>query len=239
MQLSLALYGDGIKLPQESHRALHGLIYHALSCDPLYSAALHAGSSGTERSYKGFTFGPLYGNISACGSGQYLNGYAVVEIRSCDEEMITLLYRHFTACGEVRLGSSYAEVAEVNVTNRKPGLTQADVELIAPAVAYITDDTRHTVFFSPDDEQFYKSLQSNAAGKARRFLRRTEELQIIPLFRELPRKEFVVFKGTYINAWYGRYRLKGSSELIDLLYDVGIGAKNSEGFGMFELIQNG
>jgi len=41
---------------------------------------------------------------------------------------------------------------------------------------------------------------------------------------------------TLIKAWLGTYRIQGDSELISLAYDAGLGSKNSQGFGMFEII---
>ena len=38
--------------------------------------------------------------------------------------------------------------------------------------------------------------------------------------------------------WKGIYELSGKSEYLNFLYDVGIGAKNSQGFGMFDVMDN-
>ena len=44
------------------------------------------------------------------------------------------------------------------------------------------------------------------------------------------------YKGSYINAWYGTFQLKGKRKYLDFLYQTGVGSKNSQGFGMFEII---
>ena len=43
------------------------------------------------------------------------------------------------------------------------------------------------------------------------------------------------YKGFYISGWYGTYRLKGKRKYLDFLYQTGIGDRNSQGFGMFDL----
>ena len=44
------------------------------------------------------------------------------------------------------------------------------------------------------------------------------------------------FKGqTIIAGWKGIYRLVASEQLLNFLYQTGIGDRNSQGFGMFEL----
>ena len=44
------------------------------------------------------------------------------------------------------------------------------------------------------------------------------------------------YKGFYINAWFGMYVLTGKRQYLDFLYQTGIGSKNAQGFGMFEII---
>lgn len=39
-----------------------------------------------------------------------------------------------------------------------------------------------------------------------------------------------------IRAWLGTYQIHGKPELISLAYDTGLGSKNSQGFGMFEIL---
>ncbi|GEA16514.1 hypothetical protein E308F_27600 [Moorella sp. E308F] len=44
----------------------------------------------------------------------------------------------------------------------------------------------------------------------------------------------VYYKDTVIKGWLGKYMLTGDLQLIRLVFSVGIGAKNSQGFGMLE-----
>lgn len=48
----------------------------------------------------------------------------------------------------------------------------------------------------------------------------------------------ILYKGTVIKAWEGTFRLLGPQELVELAYDTGLGAKNSQGFGCFELLKD-
>ena len=41
----------------------------------------------------------------------------------------------------------------------------------------------------------------------------------------------------YITGWQGIYELSGKREYLEFLYYVGIGERNSQGFGMFEIIE--
>ena len=47
------------------------------------------------------------------------------------------------------------------------------------------------------------------------------------------------YRGTIIKGWMGRFVLNGNKKLLKLGYDCGIGAKNSQGFGMVEVTNAG
>jgi CRISPR-associated endoribonuclease Cas6 len=42
------------------------------------------------------------------------------------------------------------------------------------------------------------------------------------------------YKGTWIEGWTGRFLLEGPPELLRLALEAGLGAKNSQGFGYVE-----
>ncbi|MGB9682800.1 MAG: CRISPR-associated endoribonuclease Cas6, partial [bacterium] len=69
-----------------------------------------------------------------------------------------------------------------------------------------------------------------------------EDLHLyIKLYRFNPKKNHsvVFFKNNPIEGWTGIYELSGSPELISVTYEAGLGSKNSEGFGMWEVWKGG
>ena len=53
---------------------------------------------------------------------------------------------------------------------------------------------------------------------------------------KFPKKLVTRYKGILITAWYGTYQLTGERKYLDFLYQTGLGAKNAQGFGMFEIL---
>ena len=47
------------------------------------------------------------------------------------------------------------------------------------------------------------------------------------------------YRETVIKGWMGRFVLKGNRKLLKLGYECGIGSKNSQGFGMVEVVDDG
>lgn len=60
--------------------------------------------------------------------------------------------------------------------------------------------------------------------------------QIEPLGVHPRAKRLECYKGTWIEGWVGRFRLRGRPELLRLALEAGLGAKNSQGFGYVEEI---
>jgi len=83
----------------------------------------------------------------------------------------------------------------------------------------------------------YHLTCANAVRKAKRFgLCSKIDLSISLSKKRKPIKQLSRFGGTIIEGWFGDFLLHGAPELLDLLYQTGLGAKNSEGYGMIDLL---
>ena len=49
----------------------------------------------------------------------------------------------------------------------------------------------------------------------------------------LKNKLVTKYKDYLITGWKGEFEIRGDAEVLDFLYQVGLGEKNSMGFGMF------
>ena len=58
-------------------------------------------------------------------------------------------------------------------------------------------------------------------------------LKIVPL---KVKESIILYKDTVVKGWCGVFLMEGHLTLIRCVYDTGLGAKNSQGFGMFEVI---
>jgi len=63
------------------------------------------------------------------------------------------------------------------------------------------------------------------------------ELKIIPEKLSKRSEQITYYKDKYvIKGWLGVYKIKSHPEILKLAWDAGIGAKNPQGFGMFEVV---
>ena len=242
MQITIQLIGDQIALPIASNESIQGLLYKAISEDPSYSSKVHEeGRCFDGRKYKLFTFGEPEGRYMIRESEiVYLNGMRLT-VRSLDPYFIQLLFAYFTKHEQILIGNRMVNVGEVKLGDDKIFEDRIMIRTLSPITAYVTDEDGHTVYYSPKDEKFYDSLIINARRKWGSAYGTAEEpsLHICRLENVRYIKRATRFKSTYITAWHGTFILEGSPKILDLLYQVGLGSKNSQGFGMFEVIKHG
>lgn len=238
MQLRFQLNGN-ISLPLSYRHYIQSMIYDALRSDPDYATDLHDnGITAQNRHYKLFTFGQLEGFYRIADRRILFPHGAALEIRSAHEELLLRLFRRITPGTRLRLGSTPVTVSDSILTNTAIAADTAAIRTCSPIVAYITQPDGHTRFFSPEEPEFYTLVTTNAhrkwcacGGEDTDFC-----FSIAPAPEGRFRKQVTTYKATRITAWDGQFILRGSVPVLNLLYHTGLGAKSSQGFGMFRLI---
>lgn len=220
-------------------RAIQGMLYHALEQDKQYQEFLHnQGYSDGIRQFKAFTFSNLQGQYTVADGQMTFRGPVKLEIRSADPYFIQLLLRHFDTGAACHLLRNELTVLDCRLDDRHVLGDCIDIQMLSPAVVYRTEDIK-TVYFSPADPEFYSMIATNAARKWESVYGYPlpGSLTVEPLYSEKGFRKMVTrFKQTYITGWKGSFRLCGCAPMLDLLYQTGLGAKNSQGFGMFEVL---
>lgn len=240
MQILLTVKSERIKLPIATGETIQGLIYRALSEDDRYSDSIHnLGKSVDGRSFKLFTFSELKGKYAV--EGQYITYFsaAELEIRSADDYLIQLLFSYFSKNKYLRLGNNDVAIEDLRLINDSVFSGRVVIKTLSPITVYITEPNGHTKYYSPCDIEFYDMICTNARRKwiSRYGNDNKFEFRILP-YCDADRfvKRATRFKDTFITAWHGRFIIEGAPEVLDFLYNVGIGSKNSQGFGMFRVL---
>ncbi len=239
MQITVILKGTEITLPIAAYETVQGLIYRAISGDPLYSSQVHnVGNTVNGRKFKLFTFSELKGKYQINEKTITYFTNVQFEIRSVDPYFIQLLLAYFSIGRTLRLGDNDVEVLDVRLSDITVFDNEITVRTASPITVYYTESNGHTVYFSPADEQFYRLLCANAKrkwiscyGNENGF-----DLTVAPIENCRFIKRATRFKETFITAWHGSFVLTGTPATINFLYNVGLGSKNSQGFGMFNII---
>lgn len=240
MQIFLKLKGENIVLPIAYRYFVQGMIYHALESEPEYSRFLHNGGYKDEnKSFKLFTFSPLIGNYRVEDKKIVFSGIISLEIRTAIPEITQILLKAFYRGNSVKIGRNDLTIESCILKNKTVFKNEAEITPVSPVVAYVTRNNTNRIYFSPNEDEFCDFVVNNAKRKWLSTGRNESDfyLSIKKKGERQPKKEVTLFKKTYITAWYVDFILCGNPEVIDFLYNVGIGSKNSQGFGMFEIIE--
>ncbi|MBR2024945.1 MAG: CRISPR-associated endoribonuclease Cas6 [Clostridia bacterium] len=238
MEIIITFEKDRITLPIASNEVIQGLIYHAIGVDNKYSTQVHDGGNTFDgRNYKLFTFGELKGKYEVQGKTITYLSSVTLKIRANDSYFIKLLYFYFTRNSNVRLGNNIVTVKEVNISDYHITENQIEIRTLSPITIYATNDEGKTTYYTPNDKEFYQLIINNAYRKYQSCVGEKEDLtlEIFTLPTQKYVKRATSFKSTYITAYHGSFILKGTPELLDFLYHTGLGSKNSQGFGMFQI----
>lgn len=242
MQLTLTISSQKeIALPIASNAVVQGLIYNALRSDSCFSYSLHeTGTVSSGRNYKLFNFSEIKGRYRVENKMIFYTSPISITIRSCEAYFIQLLLAFFTSGKKLMLHSNEVTVEDIKLSDRMIYDERIIVKTLSPITTYITDDSGHTLYYSPEDKEFCDHVVRNARRKFAGFFGNEEgfALVITPCGHKPYIKRATRFKDTFVTAWHGEFELTGSIKTLNFLYSTGLGSKNSQGFGMFELVKS-
>ena len=93
-----------------------------------------------------------------------------------------------------------------------------------------------TIPYAPNQKEFYTLIDTNFRHKYQSYFGHDSLTNITLLPVDHIKKVVTNYKNTWITAYHGIFELHGDIQSLLLLYDTGLGMKNSQGFGMFDII---
>jgi CRISPR-associated endoribonuclease Cas6 len=143
-----------------------------------------------------------------------------------------------------RLGNQLLKVDALEVDIPFVDKNEVMVRTLSPIVAYSTmnrpDGRKYTNYFEPREEDFKQLIIQNLKRKGKLLHgEKVEKMEFmikpIGQYRQHLIKYVKEGRETIIKGYSGRFILQGDRTLIQTAIDVGVGAKNSSGFGLLEM----
>lgn len=242
MRLTIKIVAEKpIRLPLAYNHLIQGMIYSLISHCPEFSKSIHdEGVSLSHQKFKFFTFSQLYGQYTLEGKEIIFASPVYLEFGTIDYQLCHKLIEGILLADKIRLGNQQAMIESYCFSKENLNQTFYQIQMISPITVH-SSYGKKTKFFSPLEKEFEEHLMINCRNKYGAFYGREleEDFSIKPLDFSLKNKVVTTYKDYYITAWKGKYELRGSQEVLDFLYQVGLGEKNSLGFGMFKVIKKG
>lgn len=233
-----------VRLTFGYQQILQGLIYTTLQ-DREFSQFLHeSGFTVGNRSFKLFTFSRLEGNYTIDHKAKEIVFYDefIWRISSVIPQFIQDLGQSLLTSNVLHLNGQAIHVEELSYSTPTISQDTCLINMLSPITIHSTyeneDGQKITQYFDPEDAVFSHLIKENIKKKYEAFCgeRHKGEFIIRPVKVNAKDKVVTRFKGFVISGWHGQYELRGSSELIDFAYKVGIGSRSSQGFGMFDVV---
>ncbi len=242
MAMQLVVYvnlEEPLVLPINYHHILQAIIYDGLSITPDYSEFLHEiGYTRGQRQYKLFQFSQLEGPYQIREKKIIFTSHVTFEVRSPEPLLIRLLGSAFWTNG-IRFGKRAYMNIEMELYDYTIENTDLLICMKSPIIVYETDLERgETHYISPDDTRFYQLISHNFFRKYEAYygVSPCSDIEINLAGNHKIKKYVTRYQGSYLTGWYGTYRLSGERKYLDFLYQSGLGSKNAQGFGMFEVL---
>lgn len=229
---------NNLDLPIAHHHILQSALYASFLTNNQLGNIHDEGVKNGKRDYKLFTFGPLQGHYSIRGKRIVFDGNVQLEVRSCYEQVIRTMAKFFKQNG-IRFGDTIYQDVDVQIQDRHITDNDIAIKMIAPICAHKTDEnTNHTRYFNPNEIEFYQYVEKNFVRKYKAYygIEPDGGISFSKIKVDTRDKYVTKYKDFVIEGYRGQYRLTGDDKYLDYLYQVGLGEKNSQGFGMFEIM---
>ena len=229
-------------LPIHYNELIHGFLYNHL--DKALASFLHEeGYKFEKRKYPFFTFSRILGKARIKENFIEFSSPLKIVISSPLEKILRSLAKHLLRAKEIKIGKNLLHLNSITVGFKPNIKEEMKIRMLSPVTVYSTLKTgegkKKTYFYNPQEKEFSFQIKNNLIKKymALKGEEPSEtEFDITPLTFKKENEKIVKFKGFTIKGWMGKYLIKGAKDLLLLAYDSGIEAKNSLGFGCFEII---
>jgi CRISPR-associated endoribonuclease Cas6 len=233
-------------LPINYEEVLQGFLYRSIQDFDLADFLHNVGYTKEKRRFKLFTFSRLYGTYRIHRHEKKIEFFDQVtwHVSSVVESLIVDLGRNYVLKEHFNLNGQPIHIEETIV--KALDITEKHayrIRMLSPLTVYSTYENRYgdkrTHFFSPFDLVFSDMIEKNFCNKFQAYFQAqpTERVKIKPIKVTEKDKVITAFKDFRINAWNGTYEIQAPLAYLKFMYDVGVGSKNSQGFGMFEIIE--
>ncbi|MBC7093281.1 CRISPR-associated endoribonuclease Cas6 [Candidatus Bipolaricaulota bacterium] len=236
---------ERLRLPLHYNSEIQGFIYRNL--DRAISDWVHnEGVPLGKRRFRFFTFSRLLGKYRIEGERIEFTGPVQVHIGSVHEQILESLVKHLLMEEVVWLGKERCELLRVEVEETPKIGGPVLVRTLSPITVYSTliggDGRKKTYYYTPMEkdweEQLLASLRrkAQALGWGEKQLASLGGAHIRPVRVGKQDLRIVKYRETVIKAWTGIYEVALPEPFFLLAYDSGLGSKNSQGFGMVEVV---
>lgn len=228
---------NGLRLPLDYGYRVSSAIYRLASADEEYAAFLHDFGYGTgENRYKLFTYSPLKGHYRIEDKHIIFDGDISFEVRSISKSFCGAVKSSLLDKGAIKLMDTVLPVKMTEIYDAPLSVSETDIKSVSPIVVCSTVDSKN-VYRSPEDERWEEMINLTLYRKfTAAYGEEPPSIVKLDLIRK-PKKVVTRVKGIWVTAYHAHLHIRSHPIVTAFLYETGLGAKNSQGFGMFDILE--
>lgn len=226
---------EQLVLPINYLHILQAVIYNCLRTEDGLSDYIHdVGLQNGGKTFRPFIFSWLRGLYKVADKKICFTDTVEFEVRSLFPGILECIKFNIENNG-LRIGTHFFENPKAELSNIEINDDRLRIRMLSPICTYSTLKDGKTHYYCPDEAEFFRTIEHNFIHKYETYYKREPLGDISLKAVHVSRRDRVVtsYQNTRITAWYGIYELSGLKEYLDFSFHTGLGAKNSQGFGMF------
>jgi CRISPR-associated endoribonuclease Cas6 len=207
--------------------------------DPVLYANLYGTEEHKRKVNKPFTFSVQFHQYKGIKGNKMLCGNKISLLFSSDNEtLVTAFYNGLRVRQKITIGENYPIVFELEQIQLLPfkriNTNKVVFKTISPIL--VNDKGSNLDYLAPTKSEFLRAFKFIIAEQARNFEIPCTEDMIefeINAMKKLPVSHY----NQTMTSWLGEFVLQAPSQVLQLVYDTGIGVRRSQGFGMLEIVK--
>ena len=243
MRLSVEYEMSGEYLPKDYRSGFMSLIKKAISTgNPTLFEQYYS-----RHNLKPFTFSTYFPQLKGSEDGQFNVGRDVrLNLSTSSLELATYLYNGLCktrtfALFEQKLGLQNTLTLKRIFLQRSHQIRSSEVIFKTVSPVLINNKGKSGWYLLPGEDGFMEGLHFAVSEIAKEFLRWQGEVPLeFEVFKKdggiSVRRKIISHYEQSMSAFVGTFKLKSEPEILQLIYDVGLGVRRSQGFGMLEVV---
>lgn len=206
-----------------------------------YDSILYVNLYGTEehkrKVNKPFTFSLHFPNYNRIEGNRIFCGNSVgLFFSSNDELLVTAFYNGLKKNKEIIIGENHTITFKMENIRLLPlkriNSGKVDFKTISPIL--VNEGEKNLVYLSPTHPNFNQAFKFIISTQANHFNIPCDESNISIEINSMKKLPLTHYNQT-MTSWLGSFTLTAPKEVLQLVYDIGIGVRRSQGFGMLEI----
>lgn len=236
-----AKFNGELTLPMHYSHILQAFIINILASDEIRAFIHDKGFNYEKRVFKSFTFSNIYGHYKIMNKSIRFTSPISFIISASWNDFVSSFIDGIMRLKEFRLGHNIIEIDSLEIQREPIFESNTTARTLTPITVYSTiekNGVRRTLYYDCYDDRFSELIRNNLIKKVSAIYRidlANQEFSIFPA-KDKCQQKYIKYKDFLIKAWAGEFVLSGNKEFMRAAYELGLGAKNSQGFGCIEFV---